>query len=118
MNIKNIWLDLKGWCIDWWYYNVILKFTLSKEKAVKRIINYQLKPYKVDMDYVIENPKIDGIPWYQYYTFKSLKEEQDWEKYSKRQLRKAYPYMSDKYIEREFAMIGLMWGLKRGFDNE
>lgn len=99
-------------------FSIVMRFKPDSEKVVTKIINKMLKPYKIDMNYVINNPKINGIDWFQYYTFNSNEEVEKWKKYSIKQLKRAYPYMSDKYIERQFSYIDLMWGLKRNFDED
>lgn len=88
---------------------------ISPNRVVENIINYQLKPYKVDFDYIMKNQHINGIPWYQYYKFTSEKQVRKYEKYAKKQIRKAYPYMTEKYINREYAMFDLMYGLMRDY---
>lgn len=39
-----------------------------KHVDLKIIVDEMLRPHGVGYDYVTENPKIKGLPWYDYYT--------------------------------------------------
>lgn len=97
-------------------YLIHLARRISDEDCLRLIIDNELKKYKVNMQYVIANPEINGIPWYTYYTFNSEKEFKRWEKFSKKILRKRHTSgISDDFIRKEFSMLNLMWGLKTNY---
>lgn len=98
------------------FYLIHIKRRLPYDEAVRLIIDNQLKKYNVDMTYVINNPEIDGDPWYTYYTFDSKEEYQKWEKFAKRILKKSCPYLDEEIINRRFSYLMLMWGLKTNYD--
>lgn len=105
---------IKDWLArlnDWWFY----KYAKSKDEVIKMIINKQLKPYKVDFDYVVKNPQIEGIDWFIYYTFNSEKEYNKWKKYSIKLLRKHIVY-SEELAKKEFLWIDLYCGLKHNYE--
>lgn len=107
--IQTIW-----WKISEFFVNI---WRISPEKAERNIINKMLKPYGVDINYVIKNPEIEGISWYQYYTFNSLKEHNRWKKYAFRQYKRAYPYSSSQYIEKKVKWMDFQYGLKTNYEN-
>lgn len=85
----------------------------NSESIVRLIINKQLEKYNVDYDYIKANPEIDGKPWYQYYTFDSEQEYNDWKDYCMELLTKQVrPKYSKELASKEFLWIDLMWGLK------
>lgn len=98
------------------FYLIHIKRRLTSDEAVRLIIDNQLKKYNVDMTYIINDPEIDGVPWYNYYTFDSKKEYQKWEKFAKRMIKKSRSYSDEKVINREFSYLNLMWGLKTNYD--
>lgn len=97
------------------FYLAYLARRVPENDAVRLIVNKQLAKYKVDMEYVKENEKIDGEDWYNYYTFNSEKEFNSWKKFAKRIIKKTYPYLDESGINKEFSMLNLMWGLKRNY---
>ena len=89
---------------------------MNEDQAIRAIINKELEPYGVDMDYVIANPKIEDKDWFHYYTFKSQEEYDEWKKFVYDTLtKKTYPRFSKKRFELEFPWIDLMWGLKHDY---
>lgn len=122
--MKNITYFIQNiiWKIKTLYWNfkdyLINLYRISPETAEIRIVNYMLKPYNVDCDYVIKNPEINGVPWYQYYTFNSEEEYKRYKKYALKQYRKAYPYSNEKYINSIFSGLDLYCGLKRNYDEK
>ena len=112
--MKNIIYFIQNikWRIKYFLINI---FRTSPEKAERNIINYMLKPYKVDIQYVIDNPKIEGKDWFFYYTFNSVKEYDKWKKYALKQFKKAYPYSTDEFNLRRFSWIDLCYGLRQDY---
>ena len=105
---------IKDWLIrldDWWYY----RNRKSKEEVIKLIVNKQLKPYKVDYDFVVKNPEIEGQSWFTYYTFNSEKEYNKWKKYSINLIKKNLT-RNDKLAQKEFIWIDLYCGLKHNYE--
>lgn len=100
---------------DKWYYFKQRFFKKDYEKFLKKIINKQLKPYKVTYDYVKNNPKIEGEDWWYYYTFNREKDYLKWKKYTIKQIKKYYPYLNDKKVLQQFGLIDLMWGLRHNY---
>lgn len=100
------------------FYLIYFSKKMSKDDAVRLIINKELKRYKVDIDYVKDNPTIGGERWYEYYTFNSEEEYEKWEKFSKRILRKVFPYSDKKFIDNEFSYLNLAYGLRCKYGNK
>lgn len=46
-----------------------MKQTKVHELSVE-LINKMLEPYGINYQYVKDHPTIDGIPWYDYYTWR------------------------------------------------
>lgn len=49
----------------------------SDEAYLKALLNKMLEKYNITVEHVVDNPEIDGIPWYQYYT-NTTQEDLDW----------------------------------------
>lgn len=96
---------------DWWFY----RNRKDKSAIVKMIVNKQLKPFNVDYDYVIKNPKINGIDWYIYYTFNNEKDYNKWREYSIKLIKK-HITNDQKMAEKEFSWIDLYCGLKHNYN--
>ena len=96
---------------DWLYY----RNRKSKDEIVRLIINKQLKPYKVDYDYVIKNPQINGEDWFRYYRFNNEKEFEKWKRYSIKLLKRHVTQGSEEIANREFSMIDLYYGLMHNY---
>lgn len=96
---------------DWLYY----RNRKSKDEIIRLIINKQLKPYKVDYDYVIKNPQINGEDWFRYYRFNNEKEFEKWKRYSIKLLKRHVTQGSEEIANREFSMIDLYCGLMHNY---
>ena len=107
--IKNLWWSIEEYFINKWRINPVI--------AEKNIINYMLRKYNVDFDYVVSNPEIGGVPWYQYYTFDSEKEYEKWKKYALKQFNRAYPYSSENFNKRRVVWLDFQYGLKKSYEN-
>ena len=104
---------MKIWLINAWYWIKDLFIReLSDDEIVRKCVNKELKPYGVDYDYVITNPRIEGKEWYNYYTFKSDKEYLKWKKYCIYLLKKRYPYLTEEYIQHKFTWFDLQYSLR------
>lgn len=99
-----------------YFYYLYLANRIDRDLAIKLIVSKQLEKYNVDMQYVIDNPKIEGKDWYIYYTFDTEKEFEDWKKFSLKIIKKVYPRADENWINKEFSMLNLMWGLKTLYD--
>lgn len=86
------------------------KIKLESEEFLRPVINYMLREYGVDYDYVKKNSKIKGVLWCQYYwdTLESKKEFLDWLRVF---IKTNVNYKPHK-IESIISQIDLMWGLK------
>lgn len=73
---------------------------MRKEALLKDLINKMLKPYGVDYDFIVANPKINNIDWFQYYTFTPETEKafKDWAiPFIKKRLRCSLAYAGQVY---------------------
>lgn len=125
-----------------WYFEK--KGRLTKEelhyKVVRLCVNKQLEPYGVTYDDVkkggdkefvlttrIEKKKIffglftkdivqpHKIPWYQYYTFNSEQEFNEWKEFCINLFKKEFK-LTDTQAAREFAWFNLSHGLKQNYE--
>jgi hypothetical protein len=86
------------------------KIKLNSEEFLRPVINYMLREYNVDYDYVVKHPKIKGEIWCHYYwdTPKSKKEFLDWLKAYLKANVNYKPYI----IEDVIIALDTVWGLK------
>lgn len=82
----------------------------KKEEVIRILINKMLEPYKVDYDYIKENPVIDGKNWYTYYTM-SEEQEKEFEAFAVDVLKKELR-LNQVRAESEYSWFSLMYGLK------
>ena len=95
------------------------KYKLPSTELVDLLIDKELEKYGVTSKQIREIPdgKVNGENWYQYYTFDSKEETDNWKKFCLDILSNhVTPKLHKSRIEREFAMLDLMWGLKRNYD--
>ena len=59
------------------------KYKLSSDDLVHLLLNKQLEKYGVTITDILKLPdnKIDGVYWYQYYTFDSEEEFNEWKEF-------------------------------------
>lgn len=88
------------------------KIYIGSEELVKILVDKMLEKYNVNTDYVIANPTIDGISWFQYYTWTSEEQSTYKEWFIKFLKNNVKPKLNKERIEREFFWFDLMWGLK------
>lgn len=80
------------------------------EDHLRDIINFMLREYDVDYDYVVRHPIINKMHWFQYYWDDEESKEVflDWlRKYIKQNIK-----CSSKILNEYVSNIDLMWGLK------
>lgn len=82
----------------------------KKEEVIRILINKMLEPYKVDYDYIKENPVIDGKNWYTYYTM-SEEQEKEFEAFAIDVFKKELK-LNQVRAESEYSWFFLMYGLK------
>lgn len=83
---------------------------MTKQNLIPIIIDKMLEKHGVDYAYVLENQQIEGVPWYTYYTF-TKQEEKEFKEWFIKFVSKKIKF-SKNYIEREYALFSLMYGLR------
>lgn len=86
------------------------KIKLDSEDFLIPVINYMLREFNADYNYVKKHSEINGVPWFQYFwdTPESKEEFLTWlEKFIKANVNYK-PYK----IKNVISYIDLMWGLK------
>lgn len=86
------------------------KIKLDSEEFLRPVINYMLRDYGIDYDYVKKHPEINGMLWCQYYwdTPETKQEFLDW---LKKFLKTNVNYKPHS-IQNIVDSIDLTWGLK------
>lgn len=95
------------------------KYKLPSTELVNLLIDKQLEKYGVTCKQMRELPdgKIEGKDWYDYYTFDSEEEYNKWKEFCLDVLsNQVTPKLPKRLVETEFAMLDLMWGLKRNYE--
>ena len=95
------------------------KYRLPSTELIDLLIDKELEPYGVTCEEMRNLPdgKIDGIHWYEYYTFLDNEEYTKWKEFCLDVLsNQITPKLSKFRIEKEFEMLDLMWGLKRNHE--
>lgn len=82
----------------------------NHDDLAKELINLMLSKYNIDYAYIKEHQHIDGVPWYEYYTFTEQEANEFKEKAVA--LIKKREKCSQRYAEESFMWFNLMWGLK------
>ena len=116
--------ELRLKLIDWWFERVTLpRMERKKQDLYIILINRMLRKYRtwyqnlwhivkptsnwgIGYKYVIDNPKIDGVDWFMYFTCTTA-EENKFEKFAKRKIKKCFPYNTD----RQYGWFSMMYGL-------
>nr|DAT90451.1 MAG TPA: MBDR REGULATOR, TETR FAMILY [Caudoviricetes sp.] len=85
----------------------------SIQTIAKRIIDFELRPYNVTIEDVTRESHINGEPWYTYYKFKTKAQEDVWNDYCNKLLRKhMYPwYISKRAADEHLSWVRLSFGL-------
>jgi hypothetical protein len=88
----------------------------KRGEVVKVLIDKMLEPFNSSFDEVQANPEIEGKPWFQYYTFKTL---EDFEKFKEFFIltftKNTRPAFTKSQAEKEFSWFNLMYGLKEEY---
>jgi len=87
-----------------WFLNLFKRKSLS-EKLIDKM--FKIAGYKIGFE-EIKNRKDN---WYEQYTM-TFKQEEKWEKYCLKEIKKEHPNSNDKYIEKYYNMFNLNYGLK------
>ncbi len=96
-----------------------MKKKYNRQQVIKVLIDKMLESFGSSYDYVIANPKIDNIPWYQYYTWKTPEDLEKFKEFFIITLTKnTSPKLTKVSAEREWPWFSLMYGLKEDFKNE
>ena len=91
------------------------KLKIGDPKIVELFINKELEKYGVTMEDVKSYPDgiIEGLPWYQYYTFKTHSDHDEWKNWCIDFLKtQVTPKLRKDRINVEFASVDLVYGLK------
>ena len=87
----------------------------TSEQILKAIINAELRPYSKTFEDINteENGIINGIKWFEYYTFKTESQENVWNEYCNKLIRRHLKpwYISKKEADKELSMVRLNYGL-------
>ena len=95
------------------------KYRISGTELSLLLVDKELEPYGVTAQQMIDLPdgKANGENWYQYYTFNTPEEFNIWKEFCLDILsNNVTPKLPKKLVESNFAMLDLMWGLKRNYD--
>lgn len=87
------------------------------EAIVVASVNMALQQYGVDFNHVINNPMVNGVQWFQYYTFKSKSDYDGWRRYTIKLLQQV-ALMSKRTAHKYFSAIDLAYGLKTKATND
>ena len=101
--------------------NTKKKYKFPSTELIDLLIDKQLEKYGVTCKQIKEilNGKINGENWYQYYTFDTQEEYNNWKKFCLDILSNHItPKLHKSRIEIEFAMLDLMCGLKRNYEED
>jgi hypothetical protein len=95
------------------------KMNRNSEEYFDALINFELEKYGMTVAKLKEehpDGKIDGVEWFQHYTFDSADEWRAWKKRCRDfTLKECTPRMSAPYFERAWPMFNLSYGLKYNF---
>lgn len=100
---------------------MIKKYKIKSEELTHLLLNKQLEKYGVTIADILKLPenKIDDVNWYQYYTFDSEEEFNEWRDFCIDILTThVTPKLPKKLIQSTFSWIDLMWGLKRNYEED
>lgn len=91
------------------------KMKIGDKKIVELFIDKELEQYGVTMQDVKNYPDgiIEGLPWYQYYTFKTNADHNEWKNWCSDFLKtQVTPKLRKDGIAKQIAWIDLAFGLK------
>lgn len=93
------------------------KYKINDEKVVEIILDKMLDKHNITIGEIKElvkdtEGKIEGTPWYQYYTM-TQKEHDAWKEWSLNFMyNEIRPRHSMTFLRNNFSWLDLMWGLK------
>lgn len=91
---------------------------MTNTEAIKMCINKELELYGTNMDTVeelIDSGFFKDVPWYQYYTFNSEQEFNEWKEFCINLFRKELQ-MTKQQAHYHFAWLNLSYGLKQDYE--
>ena len=97
------------------------KYIRNTKELMEILINKELEKYNTTLEDIkaLPDQQVNGVPWYQYYTFDSEEEYIKWKEFCldilMNHTRPKYP---KKSAMREFIWVDLMWGLKNNYETE
>jgi hypothetical protein len=85
-----------------------LSYEEKKDKMVVDVINkmFEIAGHNVSFDDIKDRKDA----WYSEYTM-TQKQYDEWQKWGVKEFKKRFK-LTDKYAERQMALVGLNWGLK------
>ena len=86
------------------------KLKLNSEEVLKEIINYMLREYDADYDFILKHPKINNTLWFNYY-WDTQESKNDFLKWLKKYLKQKVDYSPFK-IDDVVNSINSTYGLK------
>ena len=78
------------------------KYPYDHEETLKTLINTMLKQHNVDFDYVKKNKTINGVPWYEHFTWTIAEEKEFKDFFIKHLITECSPAIPKHEIEKEF----------------
>lgn len=97
------------------------KYKLKSEELIHLLLNKQLEKYDIAITDILKLPdnKVGDVYWFQYYTFGSEEEFNEWKDFCIDILTNhVTPKLPKKLIQSNFSWIDLMWGLKRNYEED
>lgn len=88
------------------------KYPYNSEYTGNILINKMLEKHKVDVEHVKTNPVIEGVSWFQHYTFTTEEHAAFKDFFIKYLMTECKPKETKKTAEKKFVWFDLMWGLK------
>ena len=89
-----------------------LRIGVNDDQIVRELIDAMLSKHNVGYDHVKANPKIDGVNWFQYYTWTAAEEASYKEWFINYWQQRVLPRLPKTRLEKEWTWYSLMWGLK------
>lgn len=74
------------------------------------IINKMLEPYKIDYQYIKDHSSINGIPWYDYYTW-TESQQSEFKEWAVSRVKKEFK-VTDERARKEVGWMLLSYGLR------
>nr|DAL03104.1 MAG TPA: hypothetical protein [Crassvirales sp.] len=98
------------------------KKVYTPEQLLKAIIDAELRPYSKTFEDINTEEKgiINGVKWFEYYTFKTKEQEDIWNEYCSKLIRKHWKpwYISKREADKCLSSIRLEYGLMSEYLNK